>query len=53
MVLSLIQYENERVIDSLSESMGKWLPTPDMPKPRVKKKAAKKIAAKKNVKKKL
>lgn len=46
MVLSLIQYENERVIDSLSESMGKWLPTPDMPKPRVKKKAAKKVAGK-------
>jgi hypothetical protein len=52
MVLSLIQYENERVIDSLSESMGKWLPTPDMPKPRVKKKSAKKVA-KKQIKRKI
>lgn len=52
MVISLIEYENERIIDSLAESMGKWMPVPDMPKPRVKKKVAKKTA-KRNVKKKL
>jgi hypothetical protein len=52
MVISLIEYENERIIDSLAESMGKWLPTPDMPKPRVKKKAVKKTA-KKQIKKKI
>lgn len=52
MVISLIEYENERIIDSLAESMGKWMPTPDMPKPRVKKKTAKK-ATNKNVKRKL
>jgi hypothetical protein len=52
MVISLIEYENERIIDSLAESMGKWMPTPDMPKPRVKKKSAKK-ATKKQVKRKI
>ena len=52
MVTSLIDYECERIIDALAESMGKWMPTPDMPKPRVKKKAAKKTA-KKQVKRKI
>jgi hypothetical protein len=52
MVISLIEYENERIIDSLAESMGKWMPVPDMPKPRVKKKTTKKTA-KKQVKRKL
>lgn len=52
MVTSLIDYECERIIDGLAESMGKWMPTPDMPKPRVKKKSAKK-AAKKQIKRKL
>ncbi len=45
MVTNLIDYETERIIDSLAESMGKWLPTPDMPKPRPIKKIAKKKAA--------
>ena len=52
MVTSLIDYECERIIDALAESMGKWMPTPDMPKPRAKKKAAKKTA-KKQVKRKV
>jgi hypothetical protein len=51
MVISLIEYENERIIDSLAESMGKWMPVPDMPKPRAQKKIVKK-AIKKQVKKK-
>lgn len=42
MVISLIEYENERIIDSLAESMGKWMPVPDMPKQRTTKKVAKK-----------
>ena len=46
MVISLIEYEHERIIDSLAESMGKWLPVPDMPKERVKKKTVKKVVKK-------
>ena len=46
MVTSLIDYECERIIDSLSESMGKWMPIPDMPKPRVQKKIVKKVVKK-------
>lgn len=52
MVTSLIDYECERIIDALAESMGKWMPTPDVPKPRAKKKVAKKIV-KKQIKKRL
>jgi hypothetical protein len=51
MVTSLIDYECERVIDALAESMGKWMPLPDMPKNRVIKKVAKK-PVKKTIKKK-
>lgn len=36
-VNAVIEYETERIIDSLSESICKWLPSPDMPKPKVKK----------------
>ena len=48
-VMAVIEYETERVIDGISESIGKWLPTPDMPKHRVTKKktVAKKAARKK------
>jgi hypothetical protein len=46
MVTSLIDYECERIIDSLAESMGKWMPVPDMPKAREKKKAVKKVVKK-------
>jgi len=50
-VVAILEYETERIVDSLSESIGKWLPTPDMPKPR--KAAAKKTkkVSKKVVKK--
>lgn len=37
-VIAVIEYETERVIDGISESIGKWLPTPDMPKHRTTKK---------------
>jgi hypothetical protein len=51
MVASLIDYECERIIDALAESMGKWMPLPDMPKNRIIKKVAKK-PVKKTIKKK-
>lgn len=48
-VVALLEYETERIVDSISESMGKWLPTPDMPKPRKRKSApAKKVVKKKS-----
>lgn len=45
--VSVVDYEIERIIDAISESLGKWMPTPDMPKtktvkPRVAKKAVRK-----------
>jgi len=33
-VNAVMEYEIERVIDSLSESICKWLPTPAIPKPK-------------------
>lgn len=32
--MAVLAYESERIVDAISESLGKWLPTPDMPKPR-------------------
>ena len=46
--ISVLDYEIERVIDAISESLGKWMPTPDMPKPKtVKSKIAKKAVRRK------
>lgn len=46
--ISVLDYEIERVIDAISESLGKWMPTPDMPKPKtIKSKVAKKAARRK------
>lgn len=46
--ISVLDYEIERVIDAISESLGKWMPAPDMPKPKtVKSKIAKKAVRRK------
>ena len=42
-----MDYEIERIIDAISESLGKWMPLPDMPKERVIKKVVKKKVIKK------
>jgi len=44
--ISVVDYEIERIIDAISESLGKWMPTPDMPR----KKVAKPKVAKKAIK---
>ena len=46
-VVAVVEYETERIIDGISESIGKWLPTPDIPKRKAKiaKKVAKKVPA--------
>ena len=45
--VNVLDYEIERIIDAISESLGKWMPLPDMPKERVVKKVAKKKVVKK------
>ena len=45
--VNVLDYEIERIIDAISESLGKWMPLPDMPKERVVKKIAKKKVMKK------
>lgn len=46
--ISVVDYEIERIIDAISESLGKWMPTPDMPKSKtVKSRVAKKAVRKK------
>jgi hypothetical protein len=45
--VNVLDYEIERIIDAISESLGKWMPLPDMPKERVIKKVAKKKIVKK------
>ena len=45
--VNVLDYEIERIIDAISESLGKWMPLPDMPKERVVKKVVKKKVIKK------
>jgi hypothetical protein len=44
--VNVLDYEIERIIDAISESLGKWMPLPDMPKNRVIKKTVKKVVKK-------
>ena len=45
--VNVLDYEIERIIDAISESLGKWMPLPDMPKDRVVQKVVKKKVIKK------